>query len=376
MSSTSMLMLSDARSVHVHRWVAALAARGWEITLLTGTGKYYMPVPGAKVIRFEAPPLGLRYPYRWLGRYRAFFRSVLKQSRADVVHMHWLYAFPLRAEDFRGTAVVLSVWGSDVVLESGEPDEFRAKKTKMIEIATAVTATTNFLAEECRKYCDCPSLAIEVIPFGVETRRFVEARQKVTRQPDRFRIGFVKHLNPKYGAEYLIRAIPAIAAEFPRIEVVMAGVGPLKESLVALAAELGVSGHITWLGWVPYDQIPELHMSMDVSVMPSVVSESFGVAAIEAQAAGVPVVASDYPGIREAVRDGVTGILVPPRDSGAIASAVCRLLGDEALRMKMGRAGQEFVQQNFEWDRCVDAMEAVYGRVVRPIALETNTQAL
>jgi len=99
-------------------------------------------------------------------------------------------------------------------------------------------------------------------------------------------------------------------------------------------------------------------------VMPSYY-ETFGISVIEAMAFGLPVVATNVGGLPEVVEDGVTGILVPPGDSEALAEGLIRLLSDADLRRRMGRAGQDRVRSEFTVDRIVDQTLAVYESVIR-----------
>jgi glycosyltransferase involved in cell wall biosynthesis len=92
--------------------------------------------------------------------------------------------------------------------------------------------------------------------------------------------------------------------------------------------------------------------------------EGFGVAAAEASAAGLPVVATNVYGIPDVVRDGETGILVPPKDPGALAKAVGRLVGDPRLRARLGAAGREYVAKHYDWTENAQQMASIYERLL------------
>ena len=360
-----LLIVGNSFSAHTQRWARAMASRGHEVTVLSQESDD--PIPGVRVVPFKVPRWSLRFPQRWFGRYRAFMRSVVKQSEADLVHVHFLSPYYFGKKDLCGRPLVISVWGSDVIRDGRpeESDEARTRKVRLLREADKVTATTGFLAEHCSQYAGKPLNEIEVIPFGIDTAAFGGARRETEATgKDTLRIGFVKHLKRRYGPDILLRSFPDVLRRFPNVELVMVGGGEMQSELEQLSDRLGVAEHVRWKGYVPNGEVPTLCGGFDVFVMPTVISESFGVAAIEAQAAGVPVVASDFPGIREAVQDGVGGILVPPEDPSAIAEAVCRLLGDADLRRRMGKAGQDYVKERFEFSDNVDAMERVYRNVL------------
>jgi glycosyltransferase involved in cell wall biosynthesis len=116
---------------------------------------------------------------------------------------------------------------------------------------------------------------------------------------------------------------------------------------------------VTFLGWVPNTALPPYYRAAAVSVIPSL-EEGFGIPAAEAMGCEVPVVATDAGGLPEVVEHEVTGLVVPRGDSGALASAIGRLLDDEELRRRMGLAGRERALRLFDWDRTAEQFEQVY----------------
>jgi phosphatidylinositol alpha-1,6-mannosyltransferase len=156
-----------------------------------------------------------------------------------------------------------------------------------------------------------------------------------------------------------------VHARHPLARLVMVGHGdatPYRRQ----AERLGLGGVVELRGAAAHDEVAALMRGFDVFCMPSVYdSETFGVAAVEAAASGVPVVATRVGGVPEAVEDGVSGLLVAPRDAAALAQALLGLLDDPARARRMGAAGRRLAQARFEWGASVDAMEAVYDRVLQ-----------
>jgi glycosyltransferase involved in cell wall biosynthesis len=168
-----------------------------------------------------------------------------------------------------------------------------------------------------------------------------------------------RQLFPRKGIRFLIEAVAQLKQRFPDIKLVLAGDGFERPELVKLAEDLSIGTDVTFLGWVPNTALPPYYRAAAVSVIPSL-EEGFGIPAAEAMGCEVPVVATDAGGLPEVVEHEVTGLVVPRGDSGALASAIGRLLDDEELRRRMGLAGRERALRLFDWDRTAEQFEQVY----------------
>ncbi len=177
-------------------------------------------------------------------------------------------------------------------------------------------------------------------------------------------IGFFKHLLPKYGPEFALRAFSLIKSRIGNARLLMVGQGDMKGFLVKLAIELGIESSVEWLGKVEHSEIAGLMERCAVTIMPSTEeSETLGVAALESQAVRVPVVASNIGGIPESVMDQKTGFLVPPENETQLAKAITVLLVDAKLREEFGIAGRKFVEENFDWNITMDSAIRLYDRL-------------
>lgn len=151
------------------------------------------------------------------------------------------------------------------------------------------------------------------------------------------------------GVPTLLRALSA--ADLADVRALIVGDGDLRPGYEAHARQLGVADRVIWAGSVSEEELAAHHRLGDVFAFPSVDrSEAFGIAALEALACGVPVVASDLPGVRTIVREGLTGLLVPAGSASALALALARLLGDEPLRRAMGRDARAMAEAEYSYD--------------------------
>ncbi|HYZ78543.1 MAG TPA: glycosyltransferase [Gaiellaceae bacterium] len=187
-----------------------------------------------------------------------------------------------------------------------------------------------------------------VIPLGIDLDRFDGAEPALV--GDRPLVGNVARLAPQKDHRTLVEAARLV----PEAEFVVVGDGELREELERLAEGL----RVTFLG--ARDDVPELLASFDVFAFPSLF-EGLCLAVIEAQAAGVPVVATPVGGIRETVVDGETGLLVPTRDPPALAAAIRRLLEDRPAAEAMAIEARRRVRERFSTERMVEATLHLYG---------------
>jgi len=173
-------------------------------------------------------------------------------------------------------------------------------------------------------------------------------------------IGTVGRLVPIKGHEWLLKAAPRVLAEFPHATFVFLGEGPLLGQLQQLAAGLGISGHVMFMG--ARQDVPECLAAFDLFAFPSI-NEGMGRALIEAMAVGVPVVATRVGGIPDVVADGETGLLVPARDETALADALLKLLRDPARRQAYGQAARRSMDERFDVKAMVRAIDRLYDVV-------------
>ena len=357
--------LSDPRYLHTQRWARFFSERGHDVHIIgdpvvDGPRSPQIPTHSLGDASFRGP---------WIFKTTLALARRLRQLRPDILHMHYLTALPapvlLKFRPF-----LVSVWGADILGEKGlaaDERRFRLFKTLVLRRAHAVLATSHFLAAATCRYAGLGPKRVIVSPWGVDLHQFEPGprAKPLPRRDAPVVIGFAKHLEPKYGAEYLIRAIPSIRARHPSLRVVILGDGSLRTRLERLTAALSVTDVVSFYGRVPHDDVPRHMAAMDIFVMPSIhESETFGIAAVEAQAMGIPVVASRIGGVPEAVLEDRTALLVPPGDVDALSCAVMRLIEEPMLYQSMSGEGRSFVQRCYDWHRNAERVEALYTQLL------------
>ena len=177
-----------------------------------------------------------------------------------------------------------------------------------------------------------------------------------------FVLGTLGRLVPDKGVDVLLRAAASLVDRHPELRVVIAGDGPDEKRLRTLAGDLGISHRVLFAGFVE-DPCPWLSM-MDVFVLPTRL-EAFGLAALEAMAAGLPVVASDVGGVPEVVSDDVNGMLVPPGDAAALADTIGWLIIDSEPRERLSAQAPVTAREHFSLTRMAEETAAVYDAAIR-----------
>ena len=354
-------LLGPAVSIHLQRWAHALVERGHEVCVLSQhpCERRLLPANATLFMLPHRGPVGF-FTNAWR------VRKLLMRWRPDILNAHYASGYGTTAALCGVRPALLSVWGSDVYEFPYEGALKGWLLRSNLRRATAIASTSHAMASQVR--CLVPSIDdISVTPFGIDTTRFAPNAAK--RNPALITLGIVKSLAPKYGIDLLLRAFAGLQHDsrvraLPQAcRLLIVGDGPQRAWLEALAIELGIAEQTSFAGAVPHREVPDWLNRFDIYAAPSR-SESFGVAVIEASACGLPVVVSDAGGLPEVVRDGETGLVVPLNDVPALQAALTRLLLDAALRDRLGAKGREHVVRKYEWEHCVDRMEAVYVRTI------------
>ena len=256
----------------------------------------------------------------------AYARAARRAARdADLVHAHWLpSALPAVKT---GRPFVLQLWGTDVELAR----RTRWAAQRLVRRARLVLCPSEALAEEARAL---GARDVRIVPTGVAIPDTVDEPD------DPPHVLFVGRLSDEKGIAELLEA----TRDAPRVVV---GDGPLRERVPDA------------VGFVPPSGLGRYYERAAIVACPSR-REGYGVVAREAMAYGRPVVATRVGGLADAVEDGVTGLLVPPRDPAALRAAIERLLGDEGLRRRLGVAARAEARSRFSWDAATAATIRAY----------------
>lgn len=205
------------------------------------------------------------------------------------------------------------------------------------------------------------------VPTGIDLNRFrpldrASCKKKIGLDENLKFIGIVATLRDWKGHSYLFDAMVSIATIHPTWHLLVIGDGPYEQKLREKVNSLQLRDHVTFVG--RQNNIPEWLNAIELFVLPSYGDEGVPQSIIQAMACGLPVVSTPIGSIEEAVLHGVTGLVVPPRDSDAIASAITKLIGNPALRRQFGEAGHARAHEQFAFDLMIDRMESIFTHAI------------
>lgn len=360
------VLLSGASSIHTVRWANGLGDAGHDVHVIS------QHPPGDQFISKISVHL---IPFRGVLGYFTMVpevRRLLNQIKPDIVNAHYASGYATTARLVGYHPWLLSVWGSDIYDFPLKSPLHKWLVKKNLRAADRVASTSLCMAERTRTLT--PEIKdIPITPFGVDLNAYKNLQPLSKEKSDKVVIGTVKTMKPKYGIDTLIEAYaflikslqPKSGVDYPKLELRLVGGGEQTSDLMKLADKLGVADSVNFIGQVPHASVPKELARMDIYVALSRLdSESFGVAIIEASAAGRPVLVSDVGGLPEVTVNGKTGIVVPRENPSAAAIALEKLVLDINLRQEMGAAGKKHVAEHYSWDACINTMLNVYSDTI------------
>jgi L-malate glycosyltransferase len=358
--------MASAYSIHTVRWVNTMVERGHEVHLLTIHPTDENKIDSRVKIKKINIPAPLGY---YLGVFQA--KKYINKIKPDILNAHYASGYGTLARLVNYSPYILSVWGSDVFIF---PYKSRFKYNlivKNLKAADQIASTSEIMKKQTISIVK-PNRPIKVTPFGVDMQKFRTNEVINKTSTDTITIGTVKSMEDTYGIKFIIEGTLKLIKLLKsnnqneiasKIRLLLVGGGSKKDEYELLVKELGLSNITTFTGKVPYNKVPEYLNELDIYLAPSI-SESFGVAIVEASACELPVVVSDAGGLPEVVQDGKTGFIVKKNNSTQIAEKLYELIIDKDKREIFGKQGRTFVLEHYDWNKNVLTMEDVYKSLV------------
>ncbi|OBF70684.1 glycogen synthase [Mycobacterium sp. 852002-51613_SCH5001154] len=370
---------------HVHHLSTALAAAGHEVVVLsrqpTGTDPSTHPssdevVDGVRVIAAAQDPHEFSFGADMMAWTLAMGHSMIRAGlslkkrgttrswRPDVVHAHdWLVAHPaITLAQYYDVPMVSTIHATEAGRHSGWISgaisrQVHALESWLVRESDSLITCSASMGDEITELFGPGLAGITVIRNGIDAARWPFAERRARTGPAE--LLYLGRLEYEKGVHDVIAALPRIRRSHPGTTLTIAGEGTQQEWLVEQARKNRVLKAIRFAGHLDHAELLAVLHRADVAVLPSHY-EPFGIVALEAAAAGTPLVTSNIGGLGEAVINGRTGVSCAPRDITALASAVRIVLDDPAAAQRRARAARERLTSDFDWKTVAGETAQVY----------------
>jgi glycosyltransferase involved in cell wall biosynthesis len=353
--------LSGGAEVHLHRIFEVIAQRGHEVTLFCS--RY----PGAATEEWIGGIHIVRSGGRSLFNFRVLWHYWKDFRRTDFdVIVDDLNKIPFFTPLFVNRPLVCIIhhlFGHSIFNEASFPIALYVHAAERIiprvyhRIRIAAVSPSTRAEIEAK---GIPRDNISLVPNCVDHALYRLTGERKSPTP---MIGYLGRLKKYKSIDHLVRAFAIVRGHIPEARLMVVGEGDARPQLEQLAEQLGVRSAIEFSGFVDEQEkvrrLQQMHVVANTST-----KEGWGLTVLEANACGVPVVASDVPGLRDAVRDGETGLLYDYGDVEELAEKLLLVLRDEHLRSRLSQGALDFAQQ-FRWERSADAMMELLEDAVR-----------
>jgi glycosyltransferase involved in cell wall biosynthesis len=299
--------------------------------------------------------------------------DVVAKNKIDLIHAHFAYPeglVGLLAKKRTGKPLVVTCHGQDILTEPSVGYGLRLSKradaliNKVLNSADAVITASQAAFDEVRKIMNDDRKA-HLIPNAVDIQRFnprlngSAIRRRLGIREESIVVFALRYHKPKYGLEYLIRAVPFVSSEREDVVFVVGGDGPLKPYHMRLASSLNVKQKVIFTGEIPRDDVPYYYAMSDIVVVPSL-QEAFGLVVSEAMACGKPVIGTKVGGIPEQIIDGYNGLLIEPKNPVQIAEKIMWLIDNPKEARRMGENGRKIVEEKFDMRKRIEKIISIY----------------
>jgi colanic acid/amylovoran biosynthesis glycosyltransferase len=362
--------------LHVYRQVSGL--RAWESFVMTkervNADRFpfdaieVLPRPRINFLaRFHKKYIRRMEPVFYRGEYDQL-SAVLARRHVDVLHVYFghtgVHLLPF-IRNWPGPATV-SFHGMDIMPRPNEPG-YDARMKELLDVLPMVLARSESLAARLVALgCDPAKIRINRTGIPLDAFPFGE---RVAPADGAWKLAQASRLIEKKGLDDSLRAFAGFRARFPAATFTIAGDGPLRPQLEALARELGIADALHFAGFQTQEQLRALYTDSHIFLHPSRTTSGLdqeGVpnSMLEAMATGLPVAATLHGGIPEAVENGVAGLLTPERDPDALRDSLLALANDPARWQAMGAAAARSVRHKFEHGAAIAALEGFYSELL------------
>lgn len=353
--------VANADSVHVQRWIKYFVDRGHDVNLITHSDKV---LDGATTHRVTS--IGIPNYISGLIKTSKF----IKEIKPDIVHAHYVSRYGAYAALANFHPLVITAWGSDVLIEPKKFGILRPLIKLALEKADMLTCDGENTTKKAMIKLGANPQKIRIVYFGVDTEKFRPGKndknllESLSISDSQIVIS-LRDFKPVYNIGTLIKSMLLILKHTPNVKFIIAGKGPEEDSLKKLAKSLGILNSARFVGWIPNDRLPRYLASSDIYVSTSLSDSGLAASTAEAMACELPVVITDTGDNRRWVEDGKNGFIVPVKDPKSLAKKIIYLLENEDVRTRFGKASRKIIEEKLNDRKEMEKMEKLYEGLVK-----------
>lgn len=361
--------VADGASIHTQRWLNYFAQKGHEVHLIC-----WKVMPGyddsirIHLLTRLAPKIWAASQYLSFLFWIIQVRRLIRRIKPDIVDGHFITVYGFLAACSGFHPLVVSAWGSDVLIVPNQNPFYRFLTTHALKKADLITSDAEHLVEKLIKL-GARREKIELVYFGVDTQIFYpKQRDAKLREElamfDSPTIISARNLKPLYDVATLVKAVPLVLAEIPDAKFIIASDGDQRGYLEELTSSLGLSNSVRFVGWLRESELSDYFTASDIYVSTSLSDAGLAASTAEAMACGLPVIITDFGDNRKWVQDGKNGFIVPVKNPEALASKIVYLLQNMDDRIKFGQANQQLIEEKNNREREMERVERFYKELI------------
>ncbi len=352
------LFISHGNSTHTIKWVRDLQKK-YKILLFD-----WRPIDNSHYDNLENvilinPKNNQLFTLPFFSYCKALLRikKISNKLSPDLIHAHYASSYGLLGLRAKNTVLITSVWGTDLTDFPYKSIIHKQIIKYILKISDHIFVTSNFLSKQVKILSGNDSL---LTPFGVEINKKINNKKN-----DAFVFGTAKNITKFSGIDIAVKCFAKLKKNNPgeKMKYEIAGNGPYRKKIKSLIHKLGLENDINLRGYLPHEKINNFMSEIDVYINLAE-KESFGVAVLEASAAGKPVIVSGVGGLPEIVVEGETGLIVNRNNESEIINAMHIFLKKDKKTINMGRDGQKFVEENYSWENSLRIMLNQYENII------------
>lgn len=342
--------LGNVRNVHIKRWVEHFSASGHKVSVLS-----------LDACDESSPDVQYVHIPKWLGCMRYFLaagriKKLIEEIKPDILHAHYATGYGLVASLSSWKPLIITAWGSDVLVEPKNSFLYRKMVVSSLNRATLVTSMAHHMTDTL-VHMGVEREKIVTLPWGVDLKKCnVNERSRYDEEYD---VVCTRHFDPIYNMEVVIRALEGVVRVYPRLKCLLIGDGPQRCALMELSKRLGVDSNIEWKGRIRNSEIMEYLYKSKIFVTMSH-SDGNNISLNEAMACGCFPIASDIEANREWIVDGQGGYIVSRTNTDALTNRIVNALENNAIRRTASIQNWKTVCERADWHKNMVVMEDMY----------------